>query len=83
MAKHQKTQRYRRLLTILKELRIRGDLTQVELAKKLGKPQSYVSKYEAGERALDLLELENVCTATGSSLTSLIALFEGRDHETK
>lgn len=31
-------------------------LTQAELAAKLGKPQSFVSKYEAGERRLDVVE---------------------------
>ena len=31
-------------------------LTQTELAEQLGKPQSYVSKYERGERRLDVVE---------------------------
>lgn len=41
----------------LKELRIKNELTQVQLASKLFKPQSYVSKYESGERKLDFIEV--------------------------
>ena len=43
--------------SVLAEARQRADLTQVELAKLLAKPQSFVSSYEAGQRRLDLLEL--------------------------
>ena len=46
------------------------------LAKKLEKPQSYVSKYESGERRLDLLELEQVCRAIGIQLKVLVERFE-------
>jgi transcriptional regulator with XRE-family HTH domain len=35
-------------------------LTQAEVAQKLGKPQSYVSKYERGERRLDVVEFLSV-----------------------
>ena len=46
-----------RLLRVLRQVREKAGLTQIQLAKKLGKPQSFVSKYETGERRLDLLEL--------------------------
>jgi transcriptional regulator with XRE-family HTH domain len=36
-------------------------LTQQELAKKLGKPQSFVAKYEAGERRIDVVEFIAIC----------------------
>lgn len=40
-------------------------LTQRQLAERLDKPQSYVSKYELGERRLDFVETLEVCEACG------------------
>jgi len=53
-------------------------LNQTELAGRLGKPQSFVSKYEAGERRLDDVELEQVCAALGLSLGEFVKRYEGR-----
>lgn len=41
---------------VLAEARLRVGLTQSQLAKRLRKPQSFVSSYEAGQRRVDLLE---------------------------
>ena len=38
-------------------------LLQSELAEKIKKPQSYVSKYERGERRLDVVEFIDICQA--------------------
>jgi transcriptional regulator with XRE-family HTH domain len=46
------------------------------VARKLGKPQSFVSRYEAGERRLDLVELHDVCNALGVSLVEFVSRFE-------
>ena len=51
-------------------------MRQVDLADRLGQPQSYVSKYEAGERRLDLLELRQVCNVLGISLEAFIRRLE-------
>lgn len=49
--------RYQNLIKKLIELRESKDMTQVELARRLNKPQSYVSKVEILERRLDVIEL--------------------------
>lgn len=47
----------------LRDARLSRGLTQQEVAAGLERPQSYVSKYEAGERRLDLVEFIDVCAA--------------------
>jgi transcriptional regulator with XRE-family HTH domain len=64
------------LLTLLREVRTEAELTQVEMARSLGVPQSFVSKYESGERRLDLLELQQVCQALGITLEAFVKRFE-------
>jgi ribosome-binding protein aMBF1 (putative translation factor) len=59
------TTRYQTLKTLLIEARRDAGLTQVELAAKLSRPQSFVSKYERGERRLDLVEFLEVADALG------------------
>lgn len=51
-------------------------LTQEELAQKLHRPQSFVSKTESGERVLDVIELQQFCTVVGLSLTAFIKEFQ-------
>jgi transcriptional regulator with XRE-family HTH domain len=48
---------------ILVEARQSAGLTQVALAKKLGRPQSFESKFEHGERRLDVIEFLDVTRA--------------------
>ena len=60
----------------LKELRIRASLTQLQLAEKFVKPQSYVSKYESGERRLDLIELKEIAENCDVTLSDLVNEFE-------
>jgi len=51
------------LCALMVRKRREAALTQTELAKRLGKPQSYVAKYEGGERRLDVVEFLAVCRA--------------------
>lgn len=44
------------LRELLIEARDKANLTQDKLARRLGKPQSFVAKYEGGERRLDVVE---------------------------
>lgn len=53
-------QEYRKFLTKLKAARIEAGLTQVDVAKHLKKPQSFVSKFESGERRVDVVELQHI-----------------------
>ena len=62
----------------LKELRIGIGKTQAELAGLLGQPQSYVSKYETGERRLDFVETYQVCKVLGVGFESFAAEFARR-----
>ena len=64
------------LQNLLRDVRLEAGLNQVDLANRLGHPQSYVSKYESGERRLDLLELREICEALGVSLVELVTRLE-------
>lgn len=66
------------LRRVLRAIRLERGLTQKQLAEQLDVPQSYVSKYEAGERRLDLVELEVVADALGVALTTIVRRFESK-----
>ena len=66
------TPRYKSLMGKLASLRKQAGMTQSQLAKKLGKPQSFVAKYEGGERRLDVIEFVDVVKALGGSVSLLI-----------
>lgn len=51
------TQAYQDLLSALIQRRVQAGLSQAALARKIGKPPSFVGKYELGERRLDVIEL--------------------------
>jgi transcriptional regulator with XRE-family HTH domain len=65
-------EKYKTLATELGEIRKSLGLTQSQLAKKLDKPQSYVSKYENGDRYLDFIEVLAVCEACNADPIQLI-----------
>lgn len=47
----------------LSSARKSSNITQCELAIRLNKPQSFISKYESGERRLDVIEFLQICNA--------------------
>jgi transcriptional regulator with XRE-family HTH domain len=59
------TERHRQLCELLKARRKAAGLTQTVVAQRLGKPPSYVAKYEGGDRRLDILELLDLAAAIG------------------
>jgi len=58
MVKSIRTKEYKDFAERLRKARIETGFTQVEVAKKLKRPQSYVSKAEAGEQRLDIVEIK-------------------------
>ncbi len=81
MEKSVYTAEYQVLLRLLKELRRKSGLTQVDLAERLGETQSAVSKIERGERRVDLFQLRHICHAIGTTLPKFVAALEDRLEE--
>ena len=75
MAKTRFTENDQVFRELLKDLRMTQKLTQEQLAERLGQPQSFVSKYETGERRLDFVETVIVCEALGMSIEGFAAAF--------
>lgn len=51
------TKAHRRLIVRLREARLAAGLTQVQVARKLKRPQSFISRLESGQRRVDAVEL--------------------------
>jgi transcriptional regulator with XRE-family HTH domain len=67
---------YALLRAKLREMREQAGITQVQLATCLGKPQSYVSKVESGERQMDFLEVRDYCVACKRDFVEFVAMLE-------
>ncbi|MDO1580968.1 helix-turn-helix domain-containing protein [Rhizobium oryzicola] len=72
MTKSTHTPEYHRLVELLVETRRTAELTQQQVADRLGKPQSYVAKVEGAERRIDVLEFAALVKAMGSNPTALL-----------
>lgn len=66
----------KKLLVLLRGVRVETGLTQSELASRLGTDQTFISKYESGERRLDILELREVCQAIDIDFLTFIRKLE-------
>ncbi|WP_449045937.1 helix-turn-helix domain-containing protein [Paracoccus versutus] len=69
------------LMAALKRARLDAGLTQTELAERLKRPQSFVAKYENGERRIEVVELIEITTAMDSDPRDIIQIVrdaEGR-----
>lgn len=49
------------VIRTLREARIANHITQGELAKAFGRPQSFIAKVESSERRLDIVEFVKLC----------------------
>ena len=72
MAKSLRSPRQERLRTLLIEARQTAELTQADVAKRLGKPQSFIAKYEGGERRLDVIEFLDLAKAIGFDAAKML-----------
>jgi transcriptional regulator with XRE-family HTH domain len=66
------------LMELLAAERDKAGLTQQKLAKRLGKHQSFVAKYEGGERRLDVAEFVAIAQAMGADPVRILRLFMRR-----
>lgn len=76
MGKNRRGQEQAILQTLLRQIRQEAGLRQQDLATRIGELQSFVSKYESGERRLDVLELRQICRALGLPLSSFVQRLE-------
>ena len=72
MTKSVFSDRYALFLATIVQARKEAGLTQSELASRLGKPQSYISKAERGERRIDVVEFIDLSQALGEDPPELI-----------
>jgi transcriptional regulator with XRE-family HTH domain len=73
MSKSLRTPLHQRLQDLLVALRKSKNLTQADLAFKLGRPQSFVAKSEGGERRLDVVEFIEVAYALEIDPSKMLA----------
>jgi transcriptional regulator with XRE-family HTH domain len=69
------TLRSPRQIVLRTELRKHHGLSQAEVAKRLNKHQSFVSKYESGERRLSVIEFIDVVRALGADPPAVLRRF--------
>lgn len=72
------SERYVRFLSVMTDARLKLGLSQRELAGLLKKPQSYVSKYERGERRLDVVEFMDLCKVLKLDACTVLRKVEGK-----
>jgi transcriptional regulator with XRE-family HTH domain len=75
MQKSLKSPEYTRLIATLVAVRHASGIPQQVLAKRLGRPQSFVAKYEGGERRIDLIEFIAIVRALGGDPVRLFKDF--------
>jgi transcriptional regulator with XRE-family HTH domain len=68
MTKSIQTKEYAYLVDRMKKARIEAGLTQVEVAKKIGRPQSHISNIESGQQRIDVIELKRFAQLYGKRI---------------
>ena len=70
------TDEYAAVLRLLKAVRKKSGVTQVDLAERLGQTQSFVSKVERGDRRLDIVQLRSILLEFGVTLPDFVRQLE-------
>lgn len=70
---------YRRMIELLIAARKDSGITQVELGRRIGQRQTFVSKFEQGERRLDIAEFVTVCRAIDADPYLIIRMVEAQE----
>ena len=76
-AKWVQPEHYQIVGATLMAARQRANLTQVELASRLGKPQSFISALEAGKRRVDVIEFLLIARTLGADPVEVFAEIVG------
>lgn len=79
MTKPASIRKHHRLRAFLRQLRIEARLRQADVAKRLDEPQSFVSKYESGEKRVSFVDLTRICAALGVPLAEFVRRWEKSD----
>jgi len=69
---------YTSLRELIRELRTKQGVTQVELSEQMGRSQSFLSDIERGVRRIDALELRDLCLLLDTDLPNFIGALEKR-----
>ena len=72
MTKSVFTESYKKLCELLVDARKNASMTQQQVANKLNRPQSFVTKYEKGERRLDIIELIEIVDILNIDIIKII-----------
>lgn len=77
------TKNYQVFLELVYKIRVASNLRQIDLAKRLEAPQSFISKIESGERRVDLIELLEICRVMNVSIVDFVKELEKKINEAK
>ncbi|CAI1923240.1 helix-turn-helix domain-containing protein [Serratia plymuthica] len=71
---------YQLVIKILRDARIEKGITQTKLAEALGRPQSFITKVENGERKLDVVEFAVMARLLGVGAGAVLGMIGERVH---
>ncbi len=72
MVKSIQTKEYAYFVEKLRKARIEAGLTQVQVAKKIGRPQSHISNIESGQQRVDIIELKRFAKLYGKEISHFL-----------